>query len=190
MKIRKIVVAMGMGLALSGVGQAQAVTVVQLTPGFQPNNSSLQTIDVGPLAVDRAYTGTVSMSGAFEHKWSFDIQTPMWTGGSAMNVSVAPLIGISNFDLRLFDGNNASIPGITCIGNACGGSGVFPIANDYYFLVSGMGTGMLNNMGMYTFTMTTAVPEAETWAMMLAGLGLVGLQLRRRSRMSKEISVN
>lgn len=28
---------------------------------------------------------------------------------------------------------------------------------------------------------TTPVPEVETWAMMLAGLGLVGLQLRRRT---------
>lgn len=28
---------------------------------------------------------------------------------------------------------------------------------------------------------TTPVPEVETWAMMLAGLGLIGLQLRRRT---------
>ena len=27
---------------------------------------------------------------------------------------------------------------------------------------------------------TTPVPEANTWAMMMAGLGLVGFQLRRR----------
>ena len=35
-----------------------------------------------------------------------------------------------------------------------------------------------------------AVPEAETWAMMLAGLGLVGLQLRRKGKVAKEIAVN
>jgi len=34
---------------------------------------------------------------------------------------------------------------------------------------------------------TTPVPEVETWAMMLAGLGLVGLQLRRRTSSSARI---
>lgn len=34
---------------------------------------------------------------------------------------------------------------------------------------------------------TTPVPEVETWAMMLAGLGLVGLQLRRRSGSSARV---
>lgn len=36
----------------------------------------------------------------------------------------------------------------------------------------------------------TAVPEPETWAMLLAGLGLVGLQLRRKSRLSSRISAD
>ncbi|HNF90403.1 MAG TPA: PEPxxWA-CTERM sorting domain-containing protein, partial [Thiobacillaceae bacterium] len=31
----------------------------------------------------------------------------------------------------------------------------------------------------------SAVPEAETWAMMAMGLGLVGLQLRRRKNAEK-----
>lgn len=36
----------------------------------------------------------------------------------------------------------------------------------------------------------TPVPEAETWAMLLAGLGLVGMQLRRRTRRSDKLAVN
>lgn len=35
--------------------------------------------------------------------------------------------------------------------------------------------------GSYGLTVT-AVPEAETWAMMLVGVGLVGYQVRRRTR--------
>jgi hypothetical protein len=36
----------------------------------------------------------------------------------------------------------------------------------------------------------TAVPEPETWAMLLAGLGLVGLQLRRKMKVSDKISLS
>ncbi len=34
----------------------------------------------------------------------------------------------------------------------------------------------------WTITKVPAVPEAETWAMMAVGLGLVGLRLRRKSK--------
>ncbi len=37
----------------------------------------------------------------------------------------------------------------------------------------------LSENGILTFT--SPVPEAETWAMMLAGLGLLGAMVRRRS---------
>lgn len=36
----------------------------------------------------------------------------------------------------------------------------------------------------------TAVPEPETWAMLLAGLGLVGLQLCRKPKVSNRIALN
>lgn len=36
----------------------------------------------------------------------------------------------------------------------------------------------------------TAVPEPETWAMLLAGLGLVGLQLRRKTKGSDRIALD
>ena len=38
----------------------------------------------------------------------------------------------------------------------------------------------LSNTGVLTYTAVAAVPEADTYAMMLAGLGLVGFMVRRR----------
>ena len=48
-----------------------------------------------------------------------------------------------------------------------------------YLMVQGSATGSLG--GIYNGAISVSpVPEAETWAMMAMGLGLVGLQLRRR----------
>ena len=55
---------------------------------------------------------------------------------------------------------------------------------DYYYEVSGAGVGTLG--GFYTLSSTleavTPVPEADSLAMMLAGLGVLGFLGRRRTR--------
>jgi len=51
----------------------------------------------------------------------------------------------------------------------------------YHFTVSGTGSGTYG--GYYTGLINvTAVPEAEVWVMMAAGLGLLGLKMGRRQR--------
>ncbi|BCT66653.1 PEP-CTERM sorting domain-containing protein [Nitrosospira sp. NRS527] len=39
----------------------------------------------------------------------------------------------------------------------------------------------LNEAGVLGFTAVSAVPEADTWAMLLAGLGMLGMMVRRRT---------
>lgn len=55
-------------------------------------------------------------------------------------------------------------------------------AGDYYYKVTGLVTGPRG--GSFTLSSTTApvavVPEADTYAMMLAGLGMIGLMAKRR----------
>lgn len=194
MKIKKIAVLVGMGLAFSG--GAQATNTVYLTPNFNINQASQQTYNVGPLAADTAYAGTVSVIGSFEHKWTFDIPYTLSTGGSVISTYIEPIVNMQDLDVGLYYANGTYIPGVTCSGGSCSGYGTFPPdvygSPDYYFLIKGKGTGTIaNGLGQYTFTMVTApVPETETWAMMLAGLGLVGLQLRRKGKVAKEIAVN
>ena len=60
-------------------------------------------------------------------------------------------------------------------------SAMLPAATGYRFVVSGNVTGTLG--GSYGGVLAAApVPEPETWAMLLAGLGLVGFSARRRMR--------
>lgn len=52
----------------------------------------------------------------------------------------------------------------------------------YHIDISGMADGLAG--GAYGVALTTAVPEPETYAMLLAGLAGVGLMARRRSKES------
>ena len=56
------------------------------------------------------------------------------------------------------------------------------LAAGNYFLQIG-GKALKNTTGIYNGSIqVTPVPEPETWAMMLIGMGLVGYQLRRKSK--------
>lgn len=57
-------------------------------------------------------------------------------------------------------------------------------AGNYYLKIEGSTASGSNILGgAYSAGITVSpVPEAETWAMMAVGLGLVGMQLRRRTR--------
>ena len=51
----------------------------------------------------------------------------------------------------------------------------------YYFVISGDTTGTKG--GRYSYdVLTTAVPEPESYALFLAGLGIMGAIARRRSK--------
>lgn len=92
---------------------------------------------------------------------------------------------ISNLKLDLFNTSNLWIDGDLVVDAMDNSVSVdMPLdAGNYYFLVRGLADGVTTNQGIYTFT-TAAVPEAETYAMLLAGLGLVGFMVSRRRRVS------
>lgn len=154
------------------------------------------THDLGVVFAPSTYSQVVQVAvGSFSDKWIFDIPTTLFSGGSVSNLNISisnfgDLFNIGGLSVQLYDNTNTLItnlnsnPGSSA--NFKVGSGVFVPANDYYFAVSGTGTGSFG--GQYVFAVTTLpVPEPASYAMLLAGLGFIGVIARRRSAQSRQI---
>jgi hypothetical protein len=59
-------------------------------------------------------------------------------------------------------------------------SGTLPAGKDYFVLVTG---NQQNDIGLSYITTISVVPEPETYAMFLVGLGLMGFMARYKNRM-------
>ena len=82
--------------------------------------------------------------------------------GSPVSYTVPYTISISSADTITIGGNTVTIDGFRVFFNP------LTLASDGTFVASG------------DLTATVSVPEPTTWAMMVAGFGLVGLGVRRR----------
>lgn len=187
-----------LGVAVSGAANAASIYLPQTL-----NASGNDTEDIGSILPNNNYVSVVNVTNAFQHDWIFDIPTEMFSGGSVSNVPINFKIGLQDYNVanitglsvKLYNSSNDLILDLDTVSGSTAnvkiGSGVFPVADNYYFRISGAGSAPISGAGVYSFAVTTApVPETETWAMMLAGLGLVGLQLRRKGKVAKEIAVN
>jgi len=120
-------------------------------------------------------TGTMFGDAQFT-SYTFDIlDTSVGYSASLMDYAFP-----SSFDaLGLAIAKGASLMGSVM------GSGSFsfsPVeAGTYTALVFGDPGGAFN-AGSYGITVAAAVPEAETWALLMVGLGLVGMVARRRDQ--------
>ncbi|MBT9538312.1 FxDxF family PEP-CTERM protein [Thiobacillus sp.] len=107
--------------------------------------------------------------------------------GVTVNLDLGSLgFHISNLKLDLFSGTTVFNPTTWLAGDLVTGSADTSVsvnsvlaAGSYSFLVRGFADGETTNQGIYTFS-AAAVPEAEAYGMMLAGLGLVGFMVSRR----------
>ncbi len=96
------------------------------------------------------------------------------TSAVAASFEFSPALHIDNFTASLYDsGNNLLGTGGSNVAFTTGAL----TAGNYHLNVTGNVTGAFG--GAYSATITPA-PEPETWAMMLAGLGLVASAARRK----------
>lgn len=161
---------------------------------------TVTTLTIGPLPSSVDYGNTfASASGAFHDAYYFTIPEAFATSVTT-SVTIGELLGINNLQARLYSGHSNTLtgtplpsgsfmsqgwstqlsaaPGVTL--NTVVLSPLNPLlAGNYTLQVRGTASGL--GGGSYAGTLNlTPVPEVETYAMFLAGLGLMGFISRRR----------
>lgn len=173
MQLKKTAVALALGLGMvAGVSAASYTSV----------------IDYGAIAVPSGLSDIITHgTGSFVDQLKFSVTTPTLSAGWVADMQFgAPGFGtfdITGLSVQLYTEGGTLLNNLDSSPLSTAdykfGSGVF-LPGNYYFTVSGVGAGSLG--GQYTFYASTLapVPEPEAYAMLLAGLGLIGGIVRRR----------
>lgn len=165
--------------------------------------ASAMTFEIGDVDASFFLTQPVvkaAGTGAFVDYFTFTIVEPSYSFGALTNMVTGPnFLNITGMSVQLYAGaigsgiliddladNPGSIPG-----SHFAGAGYYPITvgsttyYDYYFQVAGNASG--TGGGAYVFSATTApVPEPETYAMLMAGLGVMGAIAVRRKKAKQD----
>ena len=133
---------------------------------------------------DTIETGIQSLNGSFTEIFNFSLTAPTTSLTTlAVSLEISPLLGLSSDSMVwLYKENGAVDQFLSAYSFGTAFTANSLLAGDYYYKVTGSTTGL--GGGVLALTSTTAplapVPEADTYAMMLAGLGMLGLMAKRR----------
>lgn len=154
-----------------------------------------QTFYAGVLSSASPYTQIVNhllpneaVGTAFVDYFNFEIADGGSASSVAVNLNLQPFLNINNLQLGLYTGQNAT--GSLLDGPVASGVTLTAslLTNTAYSLkVSGITSG---NLGGSYSTAIAVVPEAEAWTMMLLGVGIMGVVLRRRKDLATTTAVS
>lgn len=152
--------------------------------GGLPIQADANTFELGTLGSTPVVGNVMPLAGSFSDIFNFSVASPnTLVAGATMNAPMSfgsgTVFNISNLSATLYGDINANGTLIgTLSGNYISYSDVLPVGN-YSVKITGVATGLAG--GSYTYTaFAQAVPEPESYAMFLAGLGVMCFIARRR----------
>ncbi|XHS80376.1 FxDxF family PEP-CTERM protein [Burkholderiaceae bacterium UC74_6] len=156
--------------------------------------ASADSFDWGTHAATEAGQRNVA-AGSFADYYEFSLLNPMTIAGAAVSVNLTlgntAAYQINNGLLSLWqdngtlgsDGSDTLLGAWSYNGTSGDLSHVLDLTGgNYYYMVTGVATGAAGGLYSVASTITSPVPEPESYALMLAGLGVIGFIAGRRRR--------
>jgi len=162
-------------LAIGLAASSFSASAVSLT-----NNFALGTLTNTTVGLSNSFNITGDI---FVDNWNFTISPAETTAAIAVDIDNLPAFEIGSFGAKLIGPSN-TWSGVA-VGNTFQISPMLLAAGNYDFQIFGTvaGTqGAAYGGTISAFVVEPPVPEPETYAMLLAGLGIVGMISRRRNK--------
>lgn len=165
-----------------------AVALSSVVAGANAASYNLGTISPGDAPKSfNAYSGGSGQMTQFDDKFYFDISSPGVTGGSVVEFLIPGLTSALFTSATLYTDSGTEIASSSGTANSLGFSNALTPAGTYYFHVIGDANG--TTYAAYSGSISVAlapVPEPETYAMLMAGLGVMGAIAVRRNKAKKD----
>ncbi len=169
-------------LILTAVGAVAALAMIPAAAGAEVFGPDSMDISFGPGGTISANFGNSGIAaGDFTDTYNFTIPTNGTASGSLTTSAV--LFGdLTDLDFYSVFFNGIKLSGITGAQNEVLFANAVPITAGALnsIVISGLSRGNGSYGGQGVFSPSSPVPEPGSWAMLLAGFGVVGYSLRTR----------